>query len=474
MLDQSNAASPIVKGLDLKTPAMCDYTTGETEETKEEVHYNILKTDGNLPFYQDYFALARLLKDYDQYKTTGNRLPWDCHILSDASFAYSFYDLDRKLFGKDDIIKNLDSLNPYQLGENWANRCFDLDGAWTSNEVFATVNRMIGSFRAAATDIKDAIEKKSGPLPSDGRLMMAYNLIRKVHSQYTKDKDTGRYPTKRLSEYMRNVHLILELLEKNFPGIVKDAKGLFIYFAQVAVGDTVNLLALYRDHCFQTGLNKIKQLPCGETILYHCGLGPKPKKLNYTGLKFGDVTVEAHTTLTRYEGKRLVTRDAVKAHCVCGKVVKIATVDLLQGKVISCGNCNRPKTMPKATIARWASATVKNCRDNAPARASRRPYRFTSPEEVLYFAGIRRPGHDLGRIDDHLPAYDPPYAPGHVFWEPEAVNSAVETKSLTTSSQLNQVVMLEKLPERGIKPAEIDPFSALDDPNAPTEIDDLL
>lgn len=466
-----------VKGSVSKIPTVCGDGDGAETKTEETVSYNIPQTPRELPFYCDYFALGRLLYDFKQYKTTRQRLPWDCHILSDANFAHAFYDLDIKLFRETDVERALGILPgilpdfarsfTYGIGESYKK---------VTTQLYCNAPR---SFRANTNKLirlcLTKSEKSYGHLKGwKDTSKKCYDLFEPLHE---KDKD-GAYKDEVSISYLTQVFFeILARIKRLSPdfntfGFVH---SLGEYLSMVCIGDVLESLHAYY---FTSALNKLKKHQAGNTVLWHVGLAPKPKNPNYVGLRFGHLTVEAQAMkLTRQEGKRLVSREAVMCRCDCGAKLRVAVTDLLTGKAISCGGCGRHRTMTKATVKRWASATLKNCRDNATARACRHRYAFASPEEVMYFTGIRLPGYDLSRIDDHLdPRHhgEAPYAPGCVFWEHPSQNRAVETKSLTTSSQLNQQVMLEELPKIDQETDEIDPFTGQPCVKQNQEFDDLL
>lgn len=457
MLELDNADSAEVKGLDLKTPIMCDFMTGETEETKEEVHYNIPRTDGNLPFYQDFFALARLLKDYSQCKVTGNRLPWNNHILSDASFAHAFCDLDKKLFGDFEAKELFDSM------ENNANKAYFAN--CTREQLYKDFIILYYLDILCPDEIRGKLlvnlynlNKKASALTSQfGPMTAIGNAWYRFRSIKSRDEN-GVYYRRSFGWVVDNYLDAVFRLKKSYPNL--DIFNPLYGLAWLLHDKKDLLLPPLRDRFFNRALCKLRQHPNGPTILWHVGLGPKPEKLYYAGMQFGFLTVEAPADpIAKREG-RIVNREAVTARCACGKTIKVALADLSRGRVISCGSCGRPKSLTAKTVQVWAKATIQNGEANKAERRQRHGYDFVTSHDLLYYCGLwpKPMRYDLSRIDDHVA--DTPYAPGRCFWQDKAVNRAVETKALHTFSELNRQVMLEEIPAFEPDSAPFDPSVA--------------
>lgn len=410
-----------------------------------------------LPFYGDYFALARLLADYKQFKTTGQRLPWDCHILSDANFAHAFWDLDQKLFGDFPIKDLVDRMDSNTEKARFAHASDD----FIASE-FGLIKKMHvvapAKFRGLINSnlfrgLKKAQKQSSFVRGLDNPLNRAWYRLNSL----TRDKETGEYNEELVS---RVVDLYLDActtIKITMPDY--DLFQMLFGLAYSVNKYKDEITPLMRDLYFENGIYRLKQLPAGETILYHSGLGPKPAaKLDYTGCRFGFLVVEAPAAPVAKREGRVVRRQAVTCRCDCGKLVKVAVADFPRGRAISCGTCGRPKSLTAKTVQVWARATLENAEANKARRKQRHGYEFNCSGDVLYYCGLwpRPLKYDLSRTNDHL-RQDTPYAPGLCYWQDKRSNRAVEDKALHTFNELNQRVMLEEMPVLKAETTEFDP-----------------
>lgn len=419
----------------VKGPVLAEVKPELAPKVEEEsTPLNIPPAPPKLAYLGDYFALARLLKDFDDgLLHDAPRLAWDSHFLTTPSMTYAFADLDAKLFGESQDIKDVLSWATGYVQRPMTAVCFYFPG-WMPQRVKGYFNSVL---RGLLT------EAKGNPrLEEASRL--GWGLIKK-HS-----KKNGNAPaTWRL--YCNTFFVVVDTFER--AGI--DTK-MGYHMHQICMVDSEDIIRELRNAYYDHALKTLQAKPFGPTVLWHVGHGPKPDQLTYTGLSFGYLTVENQAgRSTHHAGKKgSVTREAVLCRCRCGQKLKVSISDLLRGRAISCGKCDLPRTLTR--VEKWASATLANAKKEATNRANRHPYEFRSPEELLYFAGVKPSGKgwDLGRTDDHLRGTDKapgweetPYAPGWVSWEETSQNRAVERKSVHNKTALFQQVMTEKLPE---------------------------
>lgn len=444
-------------------------------------------TPSNIPFFSDYFALARLLADYKNSREQGpeyQRMNWNCHILSGPSFAFAFHDLEQRLFGETtsfNLYSPLDFANDFKAtyGRMLCDNFGELWSLVAPRSIRSKIGKLLGIYLSTNLYIKH--DKN----PQKDKYNFIVSLITKIKDELTRDKDTGEYSDLAIRELIHKLSNFYMLVEKT---PYKSNNGDIFYLGTEIYKAMPSLLDAMREQAYSAAIDKLLALPFGATILWHVGLAPKPHNPNYVGLRFGFLTVESMTSVTRAEGKSkaIRRRQAVNARCDCGSPIKVALVDLLAGRAISCGKCGRPKTLTGPTVKKWALATLDNIRRNKDARAKRRPYKFTSPEECLFYVGLRYPDYtvttrakqskvtyDLGRIDDRINP-DVVYGPGSVCWELTSENRAVETKKLLSSGQLNQQVMIENLPDYSPKKPVLESLGLYSINGETVEIDDLL